>query len=62
MLLLSLVFAIERIWLPLTVVLGYTVAVTSLAVVRWFRYAGSLSPSGGAGTSNAFTMPESSAK
>lgn len=53
---------LERIGLPLTVVLGYAVALAYLTVVGWLRYAGSLSPSGGAGTSNALTMPESSAK
>ena len=53
---------LERIGLTLTVVLGYAVAVAYLTVVGWLRYAGSLSPSGGAGTSNALTMPERSAK
>jgi len=53
---------LERIGLPLTVVLGYAVALAYLTVLGWLRYAGSLSPSGGAGTSNAFTMPESRAK
>jgi len=53
---------LERIGLPLTVVLGYTVALAYLTVLGWLRYAGSLSPSGGAGTSKAFTMPESRAK
>jgi hypothetical protein len=53
---------LERLGLPLTVALGYAVAVAYLAVIGWFRYAGSLSPSAGAGTSNALTMPESRAK
>lgn len=53
---------LERIGLTLTVVLGYAVAVAYLTVVGCLRYAGSLSPSGGAGTSNALTMPERSAK
>jgi hypothetical protein len=53
---------LERIGLPLTVVLGYAVALAYLTVLGWLRYAGSLSPSGGAGTSNALTMPERSAK
>jgi hypothetical protein len=53
---------LERIGLLLTVVLGYAVAIAYLAMMGWLRYAGSLSPSGGAATSNALTIPESRAK